>query len=61
MGAAAMKPTNELRWVLKAVIPTIDPEVFGLKEVLQQKWVPEDGNVIDPDEWRDIPIENERP
>ena len=60
-----MKPTNELRWVLREYRVPVkgETDVFMVEniKILQQKWIKEDVGYSrgePPEEWRDVPVED---
>lgn len=52
---AILVPTVELRYVIKRVFNLEQPQ-----RVLQQHWIPEEGHVYPPAEWRDVPLVEEK-
>jgi hypothetical protein len=56
-----MKPTNELRWVLRKPYGSGLTQ-HGAHHVLQQKWIKPEYDIITGNpvcEWRDVPVEEE--
>lgn len=51
----AMKPTNELRFVIRKLHPEQPTDVTTVR-ILQQKWAVFNQNIIVEQEWRDVPL-----